>query len=183
MKIGIFGGSFDPIHLGHVSVIEEVKFIMGLDEIIVVPAFLSPHKEMSVLDVESRLTCVNLALEGYSNVTVSDYEINQGKSIYTYDTLNYFKSKYPNDDLILIIGTDQYVNFKKWYRHEDILSQFDVAVVHRNYDLTNINSPFQTVGIPIFDISSSLIRARMESREPYKHLVPQAVYQYLKENL
>lgn len=182
MKIGIFGGTFDPIHIGHVNVVEEVKFALGLDKIIVVPAFLSPHKSSSTLGAEERMRCVSLALEDYGNVFVSDFEISQGKSIYSYDTLQYFNHLYPDDEIIFIIGTDQYVNFDKWYRYDDILKIFRVAVVRRYYDDTKIRAPFEKLETPIFDVSSTLIRERMVNNEPFQHLVPHAVYQYLKEN-
>lgn len=182
MRIGIYGGSFDPIHVGHVNVIEEVKFNLGLDVIIIIPAFLSPHKTSSVLNAESRFACVKLAMRDYSGITVSNWEIAQGSSVYTFDTLNHFKSLYPDDEIILIIGTDQYKNFENWHKHEEILVEFKVVVVHRYHETLEIKVPFQLVETPIFDVSSTLIRERMKRNEPFKHLVPHTVYQYLKEN-
>lgn len=182
MKIGVFGGSFDPIHLGHINAIEEVKYALHLDKIIVVPAFLSPHKESTSLDVYSRLECVKLALEGYPDVSVSTFEIEQEQSVYTFDTLQHFKARFPDDDITLIIGTDQYLNFSKWFNHQSILDDFNVAVVNRYHQLVDIKQPFQTIDMPIFEVSSTLIRARMNDNAPFKHLVPTKVYTYLKEN-
>ena len=182
MKIGIFGGTFDPIHVGHVNVVEEVKFALGLDKIIVVPAFLSPHKTSSTLGADARMKCVSLAVEAYDDVEVTDFEISQGKSIYSYNTLQYFNELYPDDEIIFIIGTDQYENFDKWYKSKDILEIYKVVVVSRNHEDITIQSPFEKVDIPIFDVSSTLIRERMVNNEPFQHLVPHAVYQYLKEN-
>lgn len=182
MKIGIFGGSFDPIHLGHINAIEEVKHALGLDKIIVVPAFLSPHKSSTSLDVAARLHTVKMALQNYADVSVSTYEVEQEKPVYTVDTLKYFKSCFPDDDIVLIVGTDQYLNFSKWYEYESILAMSDVVVVNRYHRSIEIEPPFQSRDIPIFEISSTLIRTRIKDNGPFKHLVPPEVYTYLKEN-
>lgn len=182
MKIGIFGGSFDPIHLGHINAIQEVKLALSLDKIIVVPAFLSPHKVSASLDVDARLKCVKLALEDYPDVTVSAYEVEQEKQVYSFDTLQYFKSRYPDDDIVLIIGTDQYINFDKWYKYQAILDMFTVVVVNRYHETVDIDAPFIAIDMPIFEVSSTLIRTRMNDNAPFRHLVPPEVYTYLKEN-
>lgn len=182
MKIGIFGGSFDPVHLGHINAIEEVKYALNFDKIIVVPAFLSPHKVSTSLNMSTRLECVRLALKDYSNVEISDYEIKQETQVYTFDTLKYFQALYPDDDITLVIGTDQYLNFSKWYKYQSILDSFNVVVVNRYHDGIEIEPPFQSVNTPVFELSSTLIRQRMKDHAPFKHLVPREVYTYLKEN-
>lgn len=182
MKIGIFGGSFDPVHLGHINAIEEVKYVLNFDKIIVVPAFLSPHKASASLNMSTRLECVRLALKDYSNVEISDYEIKQETQVYTFDTLKYFQALYPDDDITLVIGTDQYLNFSKWYKYQSILDSFNVVVVNRYHDGIEIEPPFQSVNTPVFELSSTLIRQRMKDHAPFKHLVPREVYTYLKEN-
>lgn len=182
MKIGIFGGSFDPIHLGHINAIEEVKYALNLDEVIVVPAFLSPHKRSVSLDVHSRLECVKIALKDYPDVSVSAYEVEQKRQVYTFDTLQYFQSCFPDDEIVLIIGEDQYINFDKWYGYKSILDMFNVVVVNRYHQKIRIEKPFLTINMPIFEVSATLIRARMIDNAPFKHLVPPKVYMYLKEN-
>lgn len=182
MKIGIFGGSFDPIHNGHTNALIETKIAMGLDKIIVIPTFRSPHKDFSFSSSEDRLSMVECALSHFDDIKVSDYEVSQGTSVYTFDTLEHFKNLYPNSEFYLIIGIDQYLNFKRWHRYQDILNMCTVVVISRDCERVDVEPPFLDVTIPIFEASSTLIRERIKKNEPVSHLIDTLVYDYIKRN-
>ncbi len=134
MRIGIFGGTFNPVHRGHKNLALKVKDKACLDRIVIIPTYTPPHKEGKGLadGVHRMKMCEMMFSEDY--FTVSDMEINrQGKS-YTYDTLCDFKRMYPDDELFLIIGSDMLLSFHEWYRYEDILSMATLCVASRNGD-------------------------------------------------
>ncbi len=134
MRIGIFGGTFNPVHRGHRNLVLKIKNFAKLDRIIIVPTCTPPHKQGKQLaDGMHRIKmCEMMFSEEY--FTVSDIEIKrQGKS-YTYDTLCEFKSMFPEDELFLIIGSDMLLSFDKWYRYRDILSMATLCVASRDSD-------------------------------------------------
>lgn len=131
MRIGIFGGSFDPVHNDHVAICEKFYKNLKLDKVLVVPAGQSPFKSGYFANAEQRKKMLELAFCDMPFVEISDYEINlEGKS-YTYNTVNYFKSQYPNDQLFLLIGLDSFACFLSWKNPEQILKNCDLAVIYR----------------------------------------------------
>lgn len=134
-RIGIYGGSFDPVHNGHVLAAKEFVRSFELDTLLVIPAGIPPHK--ALLDNSPsgsvRAELLRLAMADVSNAQVDEIELNrQGKS-YSYDTVCQLKERYPNDELYLLMGTDMLLSFDKWYRYEDILSLVTLGVLNR-YD-------------------------------------------------
>jgi len=183
-KIGLYGGTFDPIHIGHLITARAVKEIRKLNEIIFVPANTSPLK----LNVKSssplhRLEMTKLAVEKYPDFSVSDYEINNTDVSYTYNTIKHFIKEYK--DIDLIIGYDNYLLFDKWYKWEEILELVNVVVLRRFYDkqIEPKIAPdkFIFVESPTIQINSTMIRKRVADNLPIDLLVTQEVLDYIKK--
>lgn len=182
-KVGIFGGTFDPIHLGHLITAQSVREIRNLDKIIFIPAFISPHKsEVKTSSPEDRLNMIKLAIEGVSFFDYSDIEIQKGGVSYTVDTLRELKSKY--DQLEFIIGYDNIFTFNTWKDPDEILKLAKVVVLKRR---SSHPPPFEdkyvhqaefveTRGI---EISATDIRERVKNEMPINFLVPPNVMEYI----
>ena len=184
-KVGIYGGSFDPIHLGHLITARSVKEIRNLSEIIFVPTYKSPLKlNIEAASTEDRFMMTKLAVEKYSGFSVSNYEIDKDEISYTINTIKYFKEKY--DNLELIIGYDNFLIFHKWYRWEEILDLVDIVILKRFYEKAidpKINSEkFIFVDSPTIQISSTMIRERVLKNLPIDFLVSPEVSKFILEN-
>lgn len=132
MKIGIFGGSFNPIHNGHMNLALSVKDQLGLDRVIIMPSGEAPHKSSSeYAPAEDRLSMCRLAAEEYDGFEVSDYEIRRKGKSYTVYTAEHFKKIFPQDELFLLVGSDMLLSFESWFRYRDILSLVSLAAVSR----------------------------------------------------
>jgi nicotinate-nucleotide adenylyltransferase len=132
MKIGIFGGTFDPIHKEHINICLSAKNEYALDRVMVLPAGIPPHKNTEFLSASpaQRFDMAKTAFEGFDGITVSDFEIKNGLS-YTFDTLRAFKELYPSDDIYLILGADSIIDFEKWFNPPGILKLCTVIVCGR----------------------------------------------------
>lgn len=137
-KIGLFGGSFNPIHNGHMNLALSVKKSLGLDRIILIPSGTSPHKSSSeYAPAEDRLEMCRLACEGYDGFEVSDYEITKPGKSYTVYTVRNFKELFPEDELFLLVGSDMLLSFDTWFEYREILENVTVAAVSRTGDDTD----------------------------------------------
>ncbi len=131
-KIGIFGGTLNPIHLGHINAITTVKEKLELDHVFVVPVYQNPHKKFSPQPTpQQRMQMVNLALEEEDNVSSSNYEVEEKEMSYTYKTIEHFTKEYPEAKLSLIIGVDSFLHFSSWKNYEQILDTCDLVVISR----------------------------------------------------
>ena len=132
-KIGIFGGTFNPIHNGHLHMLEILRDRLPLDEIWVMPANIPPHKEAKELaSGKDRLKMATLAVEDLEDVAVCDLELRSPGKSYTYDTLLHLKKAFPEDSFTLIMGSDMFLSFEKWYRHQEILSMCGIVCAARH---------------------------------------------------
>lgn len=131
-KIGLFGGSFNPIHNGHINLAVSVRNELKLDKVIFIPSGTAPHKSSNeYVSAEERLEMCRLALEEYDDFEISDYEIRrQGKS-YTVYTVRHFKQLYPYDELVLMVGSDMLLTFDQWYEYREILGKVTLAAISR----------------------------------------------------
>jgi len=181
--VGILGGSFDPIHLGHLLTSYDVLEKRNLEKIIFIPCHISPHKtnQKPTKDFH-RLNMVNLAIEPYPYFESYDYEIRKGDVSYTYNTLVELKKSY--DQIELIIGFDNLIVFDKWYRPDDILKLAKVVVMKREIDNIPIkhNKYFNSVILletALIDISSTEIRERVKNSASIDYLVSSNVKEYI----
>jgi len=184
-QFGIFGGTFDPIHLGHLITARSVKEIRNLSKIIFIPANTSPLKQnVKSASPIHRLEMTRLAVEKYDGFSVSDYEINRSGISYSIDTIKYFKKLCPNIDLI--IGYDNFLVFDKWYLWEEILNLVNVVVLKRFFEQPIQNKikldNFVFIESPTIQISSTIIRERHSNNLPIDLLVTPEVLNYIKQN-
>ena len=181
MKIGILGGTFNPIHIGHLILAEEAREKLGLDKIIFVPTFLPPHKDNSdIAPAFGRLSMVRLAIKGNKYFLASDIEIKRDGRSFTIDTLNEFKKKYGQDELYFIIGSDLLKYLDEWKDLDEIIKLVKFVVVTRpGYPLEKIPSYIKTMAIRAVDVSAFQIRKCIKENKSFRYLVPEAVYKYI----
>ncbi len=182
-KVGIFGGTFDPIHLGHLITAQSVREIRKLEKIIFIPAFISPHKsEIKTSSAEDRLNMIKLAIDGIPFFDYSDLEIKKGGVSFTIDTVKELKNKY--DKLEFIIGYDNIFEFNTWKDPDEIMKLAEIIVLKRKSshppqfeDKYYHQAVFvQTRGI---EISATDIRERVKDAKPINFLVPPTVMEYI----
>ncbi|MCM8799542.1 MAG: nicotinate-nucleotide adenylyltransferase [Candidatus Omnitrophica bacterium] len=181
MKIGILGGTFNPIHLGHLILAEEVADRLNLDKVIFVPTYIPPHKDNSdIASAKDRLKMVKLAIKNNKRFSFSDIEIKRKGFSYTIDTVKEFKILYPDDELYFIVGSDLIKYLDSWKDLGEILKLIRFVVATRpGYPLENIPSYISTINIPAIDISAYQIREAIKNNRPFRYLVPEEVYYYI----
>ena len=133
MKIGVFGGTFNPIHNGHISLLHKMKQEMELDKVLLVPTFMPPHKSGDeVVSALHRLEMCRLAVQELDWVQVSDIEVMRGGTSYTVDTLRAISKTHPNDELFLLMGSDMFFSFEQWKSPNEIasLARIEIGRAH-----------------------------------------------------
>lgn len=182
IKTGIFGGSFNPIHFGHIALARQILDKSDLEEIWFVVSPQNPMKSAdSLADDETRLKLVKAALEGEDKLVASDYEFKMPRPSYMYDTLTAMRTDYPERQFTLLIGGDNWVKFHHWYRWEDILREFRIIIYPRKgaeIDNNVLPENVEIVNTQLYDISSTEIREKISRGEDISLLVPQAVVKY-----
>lgn len=185
-RIGILGGTFDPVHIGHLITAQHVLEKRKLDKIIFIPCYISPHKQdYKSSEPKHRLEMLKLALSPITHFEYSEIEISNEKVSYTLETLLQLKKEYEKIDLI--IGHDNFVKFDAWYKPDEIIKYADLLVMKRKTDLTtkfdhNFGEKAIFVETPIIEISSSGIRERIKLNKPIDYLVPAKVKEYIFRN-
>lgn len=183
MKIGILGGTFNPIHIGHLILAEEAREKLELDKIIFVPAYLPPHKDNSNIALASyRHDMIKLAIKSNRHFSVSDAEIKRDGKSYTIDTLKDFKNIYPGDELYFIIGSDLLKYLDEWKDLSQIIKMVSfVAATRPGYPLEKIPSYISTIPIRAVDICGFEIRKAIKENKSFRYLVPDAVFKYIEK--
>lgn len=183
MKIGILGGTFNPIHLGHLILAEEARERLELDKVIFVPTYLPPHKDAtSIVAASARFEMIELAIRGNAAFGVSDSEIRRRGASYTIDTLREFQKEYRRDTLYFVIGSDLLTYLDGWKDLNEIVKMCTfIAATRPGYPLEKIPSNIQTMPIRAVDISGFEIRSRVGEGRSVRYLVPDAVHQYILE--
>jgi nicotinate-nucleotide adenylyltransferase len=181
-KVGIFGGTFDPIHNGHLITAQYVLEERKLDNIIFMPNNVSPHKiGIKSASTADRLEMLKLAVEPNPAFKYSTYEIEKGDVSYTVNTLRDLKSEYENIELI--IGLDNLLVFDEWYEPDEIAELAQLIVLKRESELSNEPNRFfeiaKLINTPVIEISSTEIRQRVERKLPIDFLVPEKVKEYI----
>jgi nicotinate-nucleotide adenylyltransferase len=132
MRIGVYGGSFDPVHFGHLVPVEEARRNLALDEIFFVPAFQPPHKPSgSSASSHHRFAMLALAIEAYPAFRLSDFEVARGGTTYTIETLRHLRAARPDVEFFLVLGSDSLAQITSWRSWQELLDEFKVAVVER----------------------------------------------------
>ena len=170
MKIGIFGGSFNPIHTGHVALAQAVLKQCELDEVWLMVSPLNPLKrnDSDLLDDSLRYQLARKALEGINGVKACDYEFRLPKPSYTWNTLQQLSKDFPDHRFCLLIGGDNWAHFERWRHWKDILRHYDVIVYPRDEFAG-------TIDLPLINVSSTEIRQKVRAGERISGLGPECV--------
>jgi len=177
IRTGIFGGSFNPIHNGHISLARQLREIAALDEVWLMVSPQNPLKASTdLLDDHIRFEMAQLAVEGLEGIKASDYEIHLPKPSYTWNTLQALKQDYPDREFVLMIGGDNWALFDKWYHADDIRQNYQIIVYPRRGYKGGID------GLDLIDISSTEIRQLVKAGKDIKHMVPQNVANFITQN-
>lgn len=183
MKIGILGGTFDPIHRGHLLLAEHAKDQYQLDKVLFIPAKTPPHKtsKSDLTPAPHRFRMVELALKNYPPFEISDIEINRPDISYTVDTLRDLRKQYPGDSFFLILGSDAAAEFLTWKQPEEILKMAQVLVALRPGFSLPAQKNFHTIKMPPVPLSATEIRERLAAGQSAgDEAIPAEVEQYIR---
>ena len=183
-KIAIFGGSFDPIHLGHVGLATESKKLIGLDKIILLPCLKSPHKTNAPsASPEQRLEMLKLATQEHEWIDVSRWEIDQPSSSYSWMAAEHFKDKFPETEIFWIIGNDQWQKIETWAEPEKLAKILTFIVFPREDETPTLKANFRSVFIDYHhEASSTAIRKKLTINPSSSSLLNPQVKEFIDEN-
>lgn len=183
MKIGLFFGSFNPIHTGHLIIANYMANYTDLDQVWLVVSPHNPHKQKSdLISSYDRLEMVRLATENAQNIRVSDVEFQLPQPSYTVDTLAHLNQRYPEHEFSLIMGSDNLVSLPKWKNYEVLLRDYRIFVYPRPGTSETELSKHPSVVLtdtPLMEISATFIRKAIQEKKNVKYFVPDAVWQFI----
>jgi nicotinate-nucleotide adenylyltransferase len=193
-RTGIFGGTFDPLHDGHLVAANEAAWQLDLDKVLFLPSANPPHKQDErVTSAEDRVAMVRLAIVGNPRFELCTLEIERGGLSYTVDTLRELRSVLPETELYFIVGMDSLADLPIWYRPDEVLRLARVVAVHRagwkvvdvdqlDQRLPGAKERVNILPIPGLDISSTDLRERIAAGRPVRYLIPDPVIAYIEEH-
>lgn len=194
MKLGIYGGTFSPIHMGHILAAESFLKEFELDRLMVIPTALPPHKaEVDGASAAERLRMTELAFDGQEKVEVSNFEILRGGKSYSVNTLEQFKS---GNELYMLVGTDMFLTLDEWFRPDEIFRLADIVLKRRENDSTfdelilqkskeyadRFKARIHFINSPAFEISSTKLREMIRENRSLDGLVPKKAEEYIYAN-
>ena len=186
MKIGIFGGSFDPIHTGHAIIAHHIISNGVVDRLWMMVSPMNPlkaDKEQLVVDTD-RLRMVEMVTRPIEHVETSAFEFTMPKPSYTIDTLNALQAKFPDDEFYLVIGADNWTVFDKWRNSKEILAKYHVLIYPRlGHDVIipdNLRNRATLIDAPVIELSSTMVRERLAAGKSVRYYVPDEVLGYIE---
>lgn len=179
MKIGVFGGSFNPPHLMHLNIAKDLLRLKYLDKVIFVPTGNKYSKD-DLIDIKYRIEMLKIMTISYDDMIVSDYE-NQDRVVYTYETLDYFKKKYLGSEIYFILGADNLKQISNWKNSEYILSNYKLIVINRGDDKIEVKDNVVVTDILNNDISSTFIRNNIDNDDIIKKYLDKNVLEYIRK--
>jgi len=188
MHIGLFGGTFNPIHTGHLIIADALINQTSINKIIFIPAAIPPHKQNQTISAaKHRFKMIQLAIQDFPEFEVSDFEIKRGEVSYTIQTVQCFLDRYTSDTLYFIIGADSLAEMKLWREPERLIHMIRFIVVNRpGFDMNEIKPEFHEnvlwVNTPLIEISSTQIRQQVRNHQSIRFLVPSTVENYIHKN-
>ena len=199
--IGIYGGSFDPVHLGHLATATFLKSELDLERCLLMPCAIPVHKTGLYYSNSQRLEMLNLAIQDYSELEIDEREISRGGSSFTIDTLKELKNEQPNETFCLIIGMDTFIQFNSWKQWSEFFNYVHIVVLVRTgYETDNLTlTSFETIqdkqllaerqsgllyfsNCPMIDTSSSEIRGKIAANKNLDDFLPKTIINYIKNN-
>jgi nicotinate-nucleotide adenylyltransferase len=191
MRTGIFGGSFNPVHNGHMHLAETVKQELNLDRVFLVPSGISPHRSSSeYASGEERMEMLRIACRNADGIEPCGYELESDRVSYTVYTVRHFREMYPEDELFLLVGSDMLLCFDKWYEYREILKNTSLAVVSRkDGDIEQLNKKAEELseyghifisGAAASEMSSSEIRKKIVKNSDLSCYLDENVVQYIR---
>lgn len=185
-KVGLFFGSFNPIHIGHLILSNYIIEHSDMDELWIVVSPQNPFKEKkTLLNDHNRLDMVELAVKNYPKMRASNIEFSLPKPSYTIDTLTYLKEKHPNYSFALIMGEDNLEGLKKWKNSEKIITDYQIIVYPRYFDKKNEEAEYlqheniKLINAPIIELSATEIRKMIKENKNVRPMLPPEVFEYL----
>lgn len=187
MNIGIFSGSFNPIHIGHLILANYIVEFTDIDEVWFLVSPRNPLKQQSeLLDEGRRLEMVELALEEYPKMKASDFEFSLPRPSYTVHTLDRLKEAYPQHAFNLIIGSDNWFVFENWKNYEQIIENYAIKIYprlgHRISIQPRQRKSVEALDAPVVEISSTFIRGSIAEGKDIKAFLPEGIYEYINNN-
>ena len=179
-RIGLLGGTFDPIHLGHIAILKTALQQLKLDKMFLIPAG-DPWQKQPITSPQHRLAMSKLATESISNVEVLDLEINRSGPTYTFETLEELHKKYEDTEFMLILGSDAVAGIETWQQPNKVKTLARIFVVQRAGDFTQ-DWRFDRIQMDPIQISSTQIREKVKNKESISDLVPTSVEAYILAN-
>ena len=190
MRIGLFGGSFNPPHRGHLHLAESVHEALGLDEVWLIPSKISPHRSMAAYAPErDRFEMCRLAAEEYPWLRAEDYELRQEQVSYTFYTVEHFTEERPEDEFFLLMGSDMLLSFTTWHRWQEILQRVTLAGIAREegeYERLEAAAEelrqygrIEIVHVDSFTVSSTKIRELVKNSQDCSCYLPKKIVQYI----
>ena len=187
-KVCLFGGTFDPPHIGHLLVAQTIFEAENFGKIVFIPTFKTPKKN-NITDIKDRLAMLRMGVTSNPNFEISDLEIQRGGTSYTIDTVRDYKSDqdYDSRELYYLIGSDSLQTFHTWKEPREVLDECQVIVAlrpgFRPSDISNwILRKVRFASIPLFEISSSTIRSRWQENKTIRYMVTQPVWEYINDH-
>jgi len=190
--LGIFGGTFDPIHIGHLAVAERACDELGLDGVVFVPALLPPHKPHRIISpIDDRVTMLELAIQGNPRFSWSDVDMRPDEPSYTVSMLERMKERYPETELSFIVGEDSLRDFASWHQPDRILDLTRLVVADRPgvevdesvyAEVPRLRERVVRFPAPLLEVSSTDLRRRVAEGYSIRYLVPSAVFAYIRDH-
>jgi nicotinate-nucleotide adenylyltransferase len=185
LNIGLYFGSFNPVHVGHLIIASHVADTCALDQIWFVVSPQNPFKkESSLLNEHHRKRLIDLSIEGEKKLRTSNVEFKLPKPSYTIDTMIYLTEKYPKDAFSIIMGSDSFTNIKRWKNYEVLLKNYDIYIYERpGFEVKELSKAKLTIlHAPLLEISSTHIRELIHAKKSIKFLVPDVVKEEIEKH-
>ncbi|WP_339190143.1 nicotinate-nucleotide adenylyltransferase [Paenibacillus sp. FSL P2-0121] len=189
MKVGIMGGTFDPLHIGHMMAAEAARDTYGLQEVWFMPSHIPPHKHEAGVSGEDRLAMVQEAVKNHEAFCTLDWEVVRGGVSYTYETIRRLQEEYPHFDLYFIIGADMVQYLPKWNEIEELVQRLTFIGVGRPGTPLDLDALPDFIAkkvlladMPLVDISSTMLRERAAAGKSIRYMVPEAVFNYVQRS-
>jgi len=185
--IGLFGGTFDPVHNGHLMIAEWLSEILEIETTYFIPTKIHPfQKRSNITDAKLRLEMLDIAIQDYPHFKISNYEISRHSISYTIDTIKHFREKFPDKEFYYFLGSDNLASFLEWKDPFDILDLCYLAVYQRekhDKSVELLNHPkVLNMTSPLINISSSHVRKRVTKNMAFKSLVPSGIFEFINKH-